>query len=107
MEEYKTLDKETVLAELKFAMEHRIEYFTHGADKLLDYIDVQDICNKLKIQAKFYASFITDAAIKRAYYVLEFYTKNEFTKSSIGTYFGIDLVSSANDKEFEPEEEQE
>ena len=106
MEEYKTLDKEIVLAELRFAIEHKVEYFTHGADKLLDYIDVQDICNKLKIQAKFYASFITDAAVKRAYCILEFYTENGFIKNSIGTYFGADLVSSANDKEFEPEEGQ-
>ena len=106
MEEYKTLDKETVLAELRFAIEHKVEYLTHGVDELLDYIDVQDICNKLKIQAKFYASFITDTAVKRAYYILEFYTENGFTKNSIGTYFGADLVSSANDKEFEPEEGQ-
>lgn len=106
MDGYKTLDKETVLAELRFAIEHKIEFFTHCVDELLHPIDVQDICNKLKIQAETHASFITDTMVKRAYYTLEFYKKNEITKNSIGTYFGIDLVSSANDKEFEPEEEQ-
>lgn len=107
MEEYRILDEEVVLAELKFAMEHKINFSTHKIDELLHPIDVQSICDKLKIQANIHASFITEGPIKRAYYILDFYTKNGSIKESIGTYFGKDLVSSGIDMEFEPEEEDE
>lgn len=107
MEEYRILDEEVVLAELKFAMEHKINFSAHKIDELLHPIDVQSICDKLKIQANIRASFITEGPIKRAYYILGFYTKNGSIKKSIGTYFGKDLVSSGIDMEFEPEEEDE
>lgn len=107
MREHKVLDEETVIAELKFAMEHKIDFSAHEIDELLRPIDVQSICDKLKIQANIHASFITEGPIKRAYYILDFYTKNGSIKKSIGTYFGKDLVSSGIDMEFEPEEEDE
>lgn len=107
MEEYRILDEEVVLAELKFAMEHKINFSAHKIDELLHPIDVQSICDKLKIQANIHASFITEGPIKRAYYILDFYTKNGSIEKSIGTYFGKDLVSSGIDMEFEPEEEDE
>ena len=107
MEEYRILDEEVVLAELKFAMEHKIDFSAHKIDELLHPIDVQRICDKLKIQANIHASFITEGPIKRAYYILEFYTINDSIKKSSGAYFGKDLVSSGIDMEFEPEEEDE
>lgn len=107
MREHEVLDEETVIAELKFAMEHKINFSAHKIDELLHPIDVQSICDKLKIQANIHASFITEGPIKRAYYILDFYTKNGSIKKSIGTYFGKDLVSSGIDMEFEPEEEDE
>lgn len=106
MEERRILNEKTVLAELKFAIEHKIHFTTHNIDELLSPDEIQNICNELKIKAKIYASFMTDTSYKRAYYILDFYRENGFTDSSIGTYFGIDLVSSNNDKKFEPEEEE-
>ena len=105
MEERRILNEKTVLTELKFAIEHKIIFTTHNIDELLSPDEIQNICNELKIKAKIYASFMTDTPYKRAYYILDFYRENCFTDSSIGTYFGIDLVSSNNDKKFEPEEE--
>ena len=107
MREHKVLDEETVIAELRFAMEHKIDFCAYNIDELLHPIDVQSICDKLKIQANIHASFITEGPIKRAYYILDFCTKNGSIKKSIGTYFGKDLVSSGIDMEFEPEEEDE
>lgn len=95
--------KKTVLTELKFAIEHKINFTTHDIDELLSPDEIQNICNELKIKAKIYASFMTDKPVQRAYYILDFYVG---TNNSIGTYFGIDLISSNNDKKFEPEEEE-
>ena len=106
MEERRILNEKTALAELKFAIEHKIDFCAHNIDELLSPDEIQNICNELKIKAKIYASFMTDTSYKRAYYILDFYRENGFTDSSIGTYFGIDLVSSNNDKKFEPEDEE-
>lgn len=52
MEEYKTLDKETVLAELRFAIEHKIKFSKKDLKEILSFGDIQDICNELNINAK-------------------------------------------------------
>ncbi len=107
MREHKVLDEETVIAELRFAMEHKIDFCAHNIDELLSPIEIQNICNKLKIQSKIQAYFITDSFPNRAYYTLSFYTENDYTTNSIGTYFGNSLVSSDNNMKFEPAEESE
>lgn len=50
---------------------------------------------------------MTDSFPNRAYYTLSFYTENDYTTNSIGTYFGNSLVSSDNNMKFEPAEESE
>ena len=72
MEEYKTLDKETVLAELRFAIEHKIKFSKKDLKEILSFGDIQDICNELNINAKIQPIFV-DGPIRVAYYTIEFY----------------------------------
>ncbi len=43
MREHKVLDEETVIAELRFAMEHKIDFCAHNIDELLSPIEIQNI----------------------------------------------------------------
>ena len=101
MEEYKTLDKETVLAELRFAIEHKIEFSKKELKEILSFGDVQDICNKLNINAKIQPIFVS-GPIRDAYHTLEFYHFYGSVTQTIGKYTEHVLVSSNDEEYFQP-----
>lgn len=101
MEEYKTLDKETVLAELRFAIEHKIKFSKKDLKEILSSGDVQDICNELNINAKIRSIFV-DGPIRDAYHTLEFYHFYGSVTQTIGKYTEHILVSSNDEECFQP-----
>lgn len=101
MEEYKTLDKETVLAELRFAIEHKIEFSKKELKEILPFGDIQNICNELNINAKTRSIFV-DGPIRGAYHTLEFYHFYGSVTQTIGKYTERVLVSSNDEECFQP-----
>lgn len=98
---------EGTIRELKFALGHGIEFTKHNIFTLLNRHEVEKVCNELGIKAEMHATFMEgfDGQPYRGYYVLSFYRGNE-CRSSIGTYFGIDLVTKSMDYTTESEEEE-
>lgn len=98
---------ENTIEELRFALEHGIEFTKHEIFALLNRCEVDKVCNELGIKAEMHATFMEGANGQpyRGYYVLSFYRGNE-CRSPIGTYFGIDLVTKSMDYTTESEEEE-
>ena len=106
MQEPVVMTPESTIKELEFALETGMDFTKHDVAELLNEIEVQDICNKLGLKANLRAVCVQkhDAySCDRAYYVLSFGKKDK--QCDFATYFGKDLVSSSNDYDLEPEEE--
>lgn len=98
----------STIEELRFALEHDIELTKHEIFSLLNRYEVEKVCNELGIKASVRATFMegSDGQPYRGYYVLSF-SRNEGYGSTIGTYFGVDLVTKSADYITEGEAEDE
>ena len=79
---------EETLEELKFAIEHDIDFSKHNVDKILDKEDVERIVKELGVRARYRAGFLNN---ERAYYTLYFDTGS--CSRDIATYFGKPIVN--------------
>lgn len=109
MEEPKIMEVAETIEELDFAMKHGFDFTKHNLTQLLNEIEVREVCKKLNINAELEPTFMEKDSFgkSRAYYVLSFYVKGEYSNKDIASYFSEDIITSEDGFVVSPEEEEE
>ena len=91
------------MEEIKFALKHKIDFFKHNVDYLLEDYEARKVCDELGVSVEVEAICNSNPIRERACYSMKF-GKNG---SSIATYFTNDLVTSDNNYKYNPNSEEE